>query len=191
MFEFRRQLAHIAFGLGVMLLLHVFLSAYGSAGIEKLEMLLVGLFLIGVILLDLKLKEKRLPLIDEALEILERQDGLPAHGAFWYVLGVLALLSFLRDANFMYASLLILALGDGLSTLLGQFGRMKLPYNSEKTFEGALAFFIGGLPAYFFVGAGGALASAVCALIESFKIDFDDNFVVPLACIVIFKFVGA
>ncbi len=181
----------MAFGLGVMLLLHVFLSAYGSAGIERLEMLLVGLFLIGVILLDLKLKEKRLPFIDEALALLERPDSLPAHGAFWYVLGVLAILSFLRDYNFMYASLVILALGDGLSTLVGQFGRMRLPYNGEKTVEGAAAFFVGGLPAYFFVGAVGVLAAGLCALIESFRIDFDDNFVVPLACIAIFKFVGA
>lgn len=191
MLEFRRQLAHIAFGLVVLALLHAFVSAYGDRGVELLELLLVGLFLIGLILLDLKLKGKRLPVVDEALALLERPDNIPAHGAFWYALGVLAILSFLRDVNFIYASLLILAVGDGLSTLIGQFGKMRLPYNNEKTLEGALAFFIGGLPAYLFVGAVGVLASALCALIESFKLDFDDNFVVPLLCIVIFKFVGA
>jgi dolichol kinase len=117
----------------------------------------------------------------------ERKDILfSGFGSACYATGALIPLVFLSDVNQIAACILILAIGDGLSTLVGKKGRRKLPHNQGKTLEGALAFFIGGLPSVLFIGILGIPLAAIAAIIETIDFRIDDNLTVPIFCTVFF-----
>jgi len=82
-----------------------------------------------------------------------------------------------------YASIMILALGDGSATLLGKkFGRTVFPFNKAKRLEGSIfGFLFGFLGARLFVSPVKALVgAAVGMLVESLPTPVSDNLAVPI-----------
>jgi dolichol kinase len=185
MLEIRRRVVHILFGL----FLIAVLSVWGSSSYEIIEGLLLASFLVGLWIVDMKLKKRKIPVVDYLLEMFERPHALPAHGAFWYGMGVLLLLSFIGDINYILAGIAILALGDGASTLIGRSGVRRIFYNKKKTLEGSAAFFIvSSFASYLFIGQAGIALSFLCSIAESIDWGVDDNFIIPLSCLVFYIF---
>jgi len=82
-----------------------------------------------------------------------------------------------------YASIMILALGDGFSTLFGKkFGRTVFPFNKGKRVEGSIfGFLFGFLGARLFVSPVKALVgAAVGMLMECLPTPVSDNLAVPI-----------
>jgi HAD superfamily phosphoserine phosphatase-like hydrolase len=83
-----------------------------------------------------------------------------------------------------YASIAILALGDGFANLFGKkFGRTTFPFNKGKQVEGSIfGFLFAFIGALAFVNPTPALiASAVGMLVESLPTPVSDNLTVPIA----------
>jgi uncharacterized protein (TIGR00297 family) len=123
--------------------------------------------------------------------------GVPA-GLVFYPLSVLVLLLFLPlRPDIVAAAWGIMAVGDGLATLVGRHaGGPRIPWNREKSVAGTLALAIGGgiagvflawwcrpaviPPPYFWFTIGAPLAAAVvAAAVETIPIRLDDNISVP------------
>ena len=82
-----------------------------------------------------------------------------------------------------YASIAILALGDGFATLFGKkFGRTTFPFNKGKQIEGSIfGFLFAFMGALAFVDPMQALiASAIGMLVESLPTPVSDNLTVPI-----------
>ena len=176
--EVRRKLFHIATGTIIaVLLLSGWLSAF------HLTLLFFGLLTIFLVYTRF-----RLPLIHEMLVQMEREENMRTFagiGASFFVLGM-ALAAWLFPAAVAAGAILILAWGDGISGLVGPYG--KLPYiNHRKAWEGILAGIAAGtLAASFAVPFVQALsAAAVAMLLEGLDLKLgswkvDDNLLIPL-----------
>ena len=181
--EVRRRALHIGFGV----LMVVFFSLLGKEGFEYGEALIFISLVITVFFMDQKLKKKKIPIVDFLIEKLERPNIMPIHGAFWYGVGLLLILSFLNNIKYIYASIVILAFGDGVATLVGRRGKIRLFHNKNKTLEGSIAFFIASsIASYPFIGIVALPLSLLCAFFESINANLDDNLVVPLVCVIFF-----
>lgn len=175
-YEAGRQLIHMLFGVFFVLL---------GALLPRDEMLLFLLFFLsfGLLVSTLKSRGLRLPFFDAFLMRFERPGREPGRGVVMYAGGLLLLFSFAPSHSFALGVAGILALGDGLATLIGKKGWTRLPWNPAKTVRGTMAFFAGGfLASAWFLGPLPALFySAVLALLESVEWGMDDNLFVPLA----------
>jgi len=99
-----------------------------------------------------------------------------------FALGITATL-ILFPVPINYASIMILALGDGSATLLGKkFGRTVYPFNKRKRVEGSIfGFLFAFLGAQLFVGPVKALIGAVAGmLVESLPVPVSDNLAIPI-----------
>ena len=170
---------HIILGIAIVLLLNFNLinATY-----------LFILFIFGLILSFLSTK-LNIPVIHQFLRTFDREKDLekfPGKGAIFYVLGAfIVVLVFPKDIAL--ASIMILALGDSVSRLVGPYGYLKHPFHNEKFFEGVIAGAVAGfIGALFFVSWLPALiASSVSMLIEGIdfrikKFKIDDNLLIPI-----------
>jgi len=115
---------------------------------------------------------------------LEREENLDRPGiqALYANLGVT--LSFLLFGKLSSVGIVVLALGDSFSTLIGKlFGKIRIFLNERKTWEGSIAFFLGTylilLP---FLGFERSLLIAIAgSLIEAVDLPADDNLTIPIA----------
>ena len=125
--------------------------------------------------------------------------GFPAGILLYPVSVLLLILVFPSRPDIAAAAWGILALGDGMSTIVGRaVGRRPIPWNREKTWAGSLAFFVFGSMAgvalawwckdavtptpsmWFWIGA--PITAALCAAAaESVPVRLDDNVSVPVA----------
>ena len=176
--ELRRRLLHIA--LGPVLVFGVYTGWLTS-------WLLFWVLAVGV-LLSFVVRHARVPIIGWFLDNFDRRsEDFPGRGVITYFIGcILALQLFPQDVAL--AAILILALGDGISGLIGPFGRLKTHLSNIKLLEGTLAGVIAGaVAASFFVSPIEAGAAAAAAMIfEAMEIRLnqkilDDNVIVPLA----------
>ncbi|VVB59041.1 Uncharacterised protein [Candidatus Anstonella stagnisolia] len=188
--ETMRQLYHIFIGL-------CFITTLLLFGKGMLLFLLMPCALFVLCIVHLKHLHARIPIVDDLLLRMERTDA-PSQGAgsLWYVCGMLLLASFLQNDAALACSLFILAIGDGVSTLVGKhFGKHPIPYNKKKTMEGSLAFFLSCTPVFFLGGLPALLVAAACTVVESLPHDFgkirlDDNLTISLACLLLFGAMG-
>jgi uncharacterized protein (TIGR00297 family) len=123
--------------------------------------------------------------------------GIPP-GILFYPLSVLLLILALpARLDIVAGAWAILACGDGSATLVGlRFGRHPLPWNRDKTMEGAIAFALFGTigavlliawtapavdpsPPRVFILMAPLIAAVVAALVETIPIRFDDNLSTP------------
>jgi dolichol kinase len=108
-----------------------------------------------------------------------------------FTAAVLCILTLLSSQQQILASLAILGIGDAASTIIGRRSRRKLPYNARKTYGGTFAFFLASAPfAIYFAGAPGLFVAAAAALAESAESKIDDNLIVAVACVVLFRLAG-
>jgi len=125
------------------------------------------------------------------------RERFPAGIVFYPASIVLLVLTFPDRLDIVAAAWGILAIGDGMATLVGQaFGGTRIPWNREKSVQGSCALFLfGGLagatlawwcrpavvpPAYLWFSLAAPFAAAfVAALVETIPVRLDDNISVP------------
>jgi len=181
-FELRRQTAHL--GIGTLIVLLLKLQLMNSR-------ILFFITFIGGILV-LVARKMRVPLVHELLEYFERPHHMarfPGRGSFFLVLGA-ALATLIFEKNIAMASIMIMAVGDSVTNIVGRhFGKIKNPFNQKKNIEGTIVSILAStLAALFFVPLWPAfIASAIAMAIESidigikrFEMELDDNVVIPL-----------
>jgi dolichol kinase len=122
-----------------------------------------------------------IPLFSPILRYCKRSDD--EMGSIYFFMGIIiTLLLFQSNLAVANAAILILLFGDSTSTLVGKrWGKVRLPFQEDKTLEGTLAFLLVGflasltqltvLPAF-----SGALSGA---LTEAYS-PIDDNLTIPL-----------
>lgn len=173
-----RRIFHIFFGTALAALAyHEIANAYN----------LLALLAVSIILSEICIRH-RIPIIHPILEIFEREENLKAHpgiGAIAFLTGsILALILFtLQTAT---AAILILSFGDGISGLIGPYGKTHI-HNPKKKIEGTIAGIIAASAAAATVIAilPAVIASSAAMLVESFDIKIagikiDDNLIIPI-----------
>ena len=134
-------------------------------------------------------RRKKVPVIDWFLRRFEREDVMgkfPGRGAFYLFLGML-LSAALFPRDVACASMAILALGDGVSPIVGMHkGRIRHPLSPGRMLEGSVAGFIAAaLGAMLFVPLPEALlASFIAMAVEAVDTvkgrRLEDNITMPL-----------
>jgi len=179
--ELRRQAAHFIIGISIVVLLKLqLLNAY----------ILFLVTLIGGILI-LFARKIRIPIIHKILEIFERPHHMakfPGRGSFFLVLGA-ALTTFIFDKNIAMAAIMIVAVGDSITNIVGRyFGKITNLFNEKKKLEGTvIAVILSTLAALIFVPIWPAfLGSLVSMSFESLDLgwkkrnfEIDDNIMIP------------
>ncbi|GAB6065413.1 SEC59/DGK1/VTE5 family protein [Aquifex pyrophilus] len=174
MLELRRKLFHIC-----SLLLLIIPVLYFPFWLN------IFIFSSGILLnLLLVLKnEKIYPLFKLFIDLFEREENLEKPGiqSLYALLGIfISYLLFGKDAVY---GIVVLAVGDGFSGLIGHyFGKRRLFYNPKKSLEGSLAFFLSSFIALLFITEleKAFLISLVSAFVESLKLPLDDNLLIPI-----------
>jgi len=172
--EIKRQLFHI-----VLLSLWLVPVLYFPAPVTLFIM-------ISVLLINFLVVRRIKPfyiLFSVFIEHLERKQNLDRPGiqALYANLGITA--SFLLFGELSSVGIVVLALGDSLSTLIGKlFGRNRIFFNERKTWEGTFSFFLGTylilLP---FLGFDISLLIAIAgSLLEAMDLPMDDNLLIPI-----------
>jgi len=144
--ETRRQIFHIALAICAMAVLALF--GKGVLIAANFFILIIGLLLVNRFYCG-----ERNPLVNWFIRNFERPGvRFPGWGAACYATGTLLLAVFLNDSNLITASLIILGFGDAFSTLAGLRGKIRLPYNKDKTLEGLRFSFLHCLRGFLSVG---------------------------------------
>lgn len=184
--EIKRQLMHILLGIIIVLLINFNLIN---------PAILFIIFIIGLIL-SLSSRKFHIPVIYRFLKIFDRKKDIeefPGKGAIFYILGAF-LVVFIFPKDIAMASIMVLALGDSVSRLVGPYGYLKHPFTNTKFFEGAIAGAVAGfLGALIFVPWILAFVGSLVSMllegldlrIKGFKID--DNLLIPIVAAVIMK----
>ena len=177
--ELKRKSVHIFAG--------VFAALFYYFGLINWMHVLV-IIIIGFLLSNY-LKKHKVPFLDWFLERMDRKEDrikFPGKGAIFLMIGIfLSIIIFPK--NIAVASIMILALGDGVSALLGQFGKYPHPFNRFKFIEGTIAGIISGtIGAAIFVPFWQGLIASIFAMtfeamdIVLLKDKIDDNLIVPV-----------
>ncbi|MEE8358287.1 MAG: diacylglycerol/polyprenol kinase family protein [Candidatus Hydrothermarchaeales archaeon] len=177
--ETKRQLVHAS---GFLIAFYILWAG------QILSILTLGSIMLVVILVGESYKRGlKISLISKVIESAERADVIeerPGKGAILFLVGALAsIILFGENLKIVSASIIILALGDSVSTLIGvNFGKHKIPYNKMKSLEGSVAGFVFALlGAQIFVGLPLAMLGAITAMLtESLPINIDDNITIPV-----------
>lgn len=99
--------------------------------------------------------------------------------SFFFLLG----LSYFVDEGICYASMVVLALGDGVAPLIGHLGRLRLA-GSCKTVEGTIGgIILSSIVGFYFVGAL-AVVGSVAGMVTECSISRHDNLFIPFAALV-------
>ncbi len=177
--EIKRQPFHILIGLLLIALVYYDL-------LTPLILLLIVLIAIIISLLIKKIKPRTVYRLLQFIERGEALEELPGKGLIAYLIGAL-LVIWLFEKDIALASIMVLALGDSFSRLIGPFGRIRHPFNSTKFLEGVIAGIIAGaLGAMLFVAPSEAIVGAFFAMwlegidLRIFKFKIDDNMTIPL-----------
>jgi dolichol kinase len=184
--ELRRQAFHLMVGILVVVLLHFRLIR---------PVMLVWLLVIGLIL-SLVSMRWRIPLISWFLDSFDRKPMIPGQGALTFILGCILSLWFF-PMHVALASILILAIGDSVSVIIGQgMGRLKSPWNARYLEGTAAAIILSALAAWIFVPFWTALtASAVSLILEALELSvmgkrLDDNIWLPVVAGAVMILIG-
>jgi len=177
--EEKRQAIHILLFLFAFLL--KYLSRWQAAG------LLFVLFFVAFFLV---------PRLQAKSHLYRHFEKRYSQGGIFYFL-VLFILVLIFPLYIVAVSWAILALGDGMATLIGKNFRAKeLPWNKNKTYAGSLAFVIFGtlgaliLLKWMVPGIGGGFSIAlkttiVAAIVESLSLRINDNITVAVTSAVV------
>jgi len=177
--EIKRQPIHILVGL-------ILISLILNDLLSPLTLLVIIILSIAA---SLYVKKTRSKTIYNILKYVERKkdlEVLPGKGLIMYLIGAL-LVMVLFEKDIALAAIMILALGDSFSRLIGPFGKIKHPFNNTKFLEGIIAGIIAAsLGAMFFVKPSEAITASFFAMtleginIKLGKFKVDDNITIPL-----------
>jgi dolichol kinase len=128
----------------------------------------------------------QIPFFSTLFRLAKREDD--EIGFVYFFMGIIITLYFFQfNMSIANSAILILLFGDSASTLVGmKFGKINLPFQANKTFEGSFAFMVVGflvaltqlpiLPAFLGAFAG--------SLTEAYS-PIDDNIPIPLVAAVV------
>ena len=179
--EFRRQILHIVYGLGLLLFYH-----YNIID----NKILLGM-IIGGAITSLMVKREKLSPIKRFLRLFERDHHLekfPGRGVLFFTVGTYVTLV-LFERNIAYAGILILSVVDAISNIIGRYyGKISTKLNPNKNIEGNIAGILVSIPfAYYFFPNVYAVIAACCVgmfleipAIRIFGIEIDDNLLIPV-----------
>jgi dolichol kinase len=145
----------------------------------------------GILLMHLTMAGVNIPGIEGWIKNVGREGEKPGEGALYNALGILFAISMLRNDSLAAISvILILALGDGLATFAGTtYGRHKLPWNENKTWEGTIGFLCGAICAWIVLPIPETVLIALsAAIIESLPLRVNDNIILPSATSLLYYF---
>jgi len=103
-----------------------------------------------------------------------------------YILSVLSLLflSYFIDEKFCYASIAILAAGDGFAGVIGRrYGKHRFWFNKNKSWEGSMSGFIAAAAAGFYYAGPIAIVGSLFGMIAG-AVNRHDNIAVPYAALI-------
>lgn len=182
--EFKRQIAHLLFGLSY--------AALYVLGIIDSTITLIAFFV--VLGFSLYLKSRR-SFVDKLVLLIEREKdlfNLPLSGLLYFLLGCGLTIHFF-DFLPALTGIVVLSITDSIGTLYGKYlGNIKIKWNPEKHIEGpVLGTFVSAVLCMSFLPVMPALiASFTGALIDTFnlrigKYKIDDNLLIPIAAAII------
>jgi dolichol kinase len=124
----------------------------------------------------------------DILSLVYRENELSGFSIepFSYIISVLSLLflSYFIDEKICFASIAILAAGDGFAGLIGRrYGRHKFSFNRNKSWEGTLSGFAAASVAGFYYAGAIAIIGAVFGMVAG-ALNKHDNIAVPYAALV-------
>lgn len=173
--ELKRQLFHACTGIAIVLIFYFSL----------IPLWMFFVLMIAGVVIYIAWEKRANPIFEWFFTNFERKNEPAGWGALWYCVGCfLALILFRRDIAF--ASILILALGDSISTFIGKcYGRIQHPFNKKKKIEGTAAgIVLATFGASLFVPVLSAfVASFIVMNIEAIhwrKYQLNDNLLLPL-----------
>lgn len=181
--EVIRQLIHMS---GVLIPLAVILLKL------DLNLVIIALVLFIIVYVSSEYlrvyKKIKIPIISDVVENAIRQEEKMALTSAYY-LGAMVLLFLLVRFNICSievagASIAVLGLGDGVSTLIGKhFGKTRNPINQKKSIEGSISGIIAAsLGAAVFIAFPLAITGALIGMfVEMLPINLNDNFTVPIS----------
>ena len=159
-------------------------------GVQLAAYIVGAILVLGLLLVHMKLSGFPLGFLEKLVERFERPGVTPGYGAMTIAAGALAILTLISQKEQILAALVILGFGDAASTLVGRRSKRKLPWSREKTFGGSFAFFAASLPAAYFAGFPALLVAGAAAIAESLEANIDDNLIVAVVCVVLFRVAG-
>lgn len=187
--EFKRQLFHL-FGMIMVI------ASYFIPKVFLLLFLILG-FVVGSTLCFFRPLSHRLGFLKRVLDYChsfaraeERRLGIYIGITTIFFSGFISLLVF-GPAVFRIA-MLVLAVGDSFSTLIGvHFGKHKISFNRQKTWEGSIAGLLTSFIACLIITSLplAIIAAVVGMIVESLPIRLDDNFTIPLAVSIVMWFI--
>lgn len=132
----------------------------------------------------IKYFKKNIPLISDLLNLFGREKEFPGLGAITFIIGTI-IVTLLFSKEIATASILILAIGDAISPIIGKsIGRTKTILSKTKMFEGFIVGFLLSFIAIIpIVGWKiGLIGSSISLILEFWdETNFiDDNILIPL-----------
>ena len=175
--ELRRKGFHLILGSCIAFAVYNLKPVYGNLVLIPLLLGVLVMLLIPRIMPENRVSNKLLYHFERQEDI----DNFPYKGAIHYGAGVFFPI-LLLDVKIACAIILVLSVGDALSTLIGKFhGRIRIHPVAHKTIEGTLAFILFGfLAALIFVDFKIAAVLAVAGSFIELASPWDDNFTVPV-----------
>jgi len=170
--EFFRQLIHAT---GI-----VFVILAGYLDTTSMIILSLAAAICGEIIFQLD-RRFYLPFFSVILRGCRRDDT--ERGFIYYFIGMTLTYSlFGFNMAVANAAIIILTLGDSLSTIIGRrYGKHPLPLKHDKSIEGSAAFFAAGfLGSLFFIEPIHALTGAITGMLVEAYTPVEDNIVIPL-----------
>lgn len=177
--EIRRQLFHIFWGFVFVALIYF----------DLINPLMIFILIVVFLAISLLSKKFKIPVVYWFITKFDRPKdikNLPGRGSWFYLIGVfLAMVLFPKDITM--AAIAVLALGDSIAPMVGQYGIIKHPFSEKKFIEGTIAgAFIGFIGALLFVKYyEAALAAIIAMIVEGIDLrlgghPINDNIIIPI-----------
>jgi phytol kinase len=176
--EFLRQTVHLIFGVSIAFIILFFEKE------DVLALFVLSIFA-GLIISDAVVRGHSIPLITPVLDLMEREDTIPAKGALFFTVSALFCLVFF-PTRVVFIAVLVLSLLDSMTTIFGRrFGKREILNN--KTLEGSAAgVIITAAVLLFLLSPAAAVIVALTAGIVELLSPVDDNLTIPVfVCIVL------
>ena len=180
--ELARQLVHLMLGLLIIAgLLLLWKLTHGWQFIAVFVTWVV--FILFCALIYLIARGAKTP-FNSWFEFMGKRDDFIGEGALWYLLGLMITLSFLDRFLYIISTIYILSVGDSISTIFTYKKKYEYSFFKGRNWASYLAFIAFTLPISILMGVKAIPLIILCAVIESLDLKINDNFLIPLVCVI-------
>lgn len=127
----------------------------------------------------------------DVIDSIDRKSYFPFYGAFTFYFSS-SLVMFFFSKEIAILAIAVLAVQDSIATLIGSnFGKHKIFFNKEKTFEGSISGFLAAFLVCLLLTnpLQAFIASFIGTIIETLPIRIDDNLTIPLVVGIVLSFI--